>query len=155
LSKKADGMKRQVSAGWKGKSERVAVLLVEGKTIRAAASEAGVGERTLYTWLADNCFQNHISELRARMLDASVGRLVDAATDAVDTLVALLDAESGGLRLRAAIAILDGLTRMREHVDYERRLTELETDHAFRAESAARSPRSIETQTNNGSSEPD
>jgi hypothetical protein len=89
------------------------------------------------------------------MLDTTVGRLVDAATHAVGTLVALLDAESGGLRLRAAVAILDGMTRMREHVEFDKRIAELEADHALRIESAARAPRHIEGQTSNGWSEAD
>ena len=90
-----------------------------GTSDQEPAAEVKVGERTAHSWLEDSHFRARVSELRGRMLDSALGRLADAATRAVDTLVALLDAESGSLRLRASLGILDSLSRLREHVEFD------------------------------------
>jgi hypothetical protein len=155
IREKADGMNRQDSALWNGKRERVALLLAEGKAIKAAAAEAGIGERTAYTWLADPRFQNHISDLRGRMVDTALGRLTDAATKAVDTLVGLLDDGRDTVRLRAAFGILDSMARLREHVEFERRIAALEADHESDAQDTDRAPRRIASQATDEWSDPD
>src|SRR5215469_210279 len=95
--KGANGVKEHESAVWTAKQERLALLLAEGKTVKDAATLTETGERTAFTWLADRRFQAFVSELRGRMLDAALGRLAEAATRAVDTLVALLDEESASV----------------------------------------------------------
>jgi hypothetical protein len=148
-------VKEQLSAVWTAKQERLALLLAEGKTVKDAATLGEIGERTAFTWLADRCFQAFVSELRGRMLDAALGRLADAATRAVDTLVALLDEETANVRLRAALGILDSMGRLREHVEFEQRLLVLEADHASRTESEALALRGVAGQPSQGWSEPD
>jgi hypothetical protein len=125
-----NGMRRQLPATWTAKQERLALLLASGKGIKAAASEIEVGERTAHTWLDDICFRNLISDLRSRLLDAAVGRLVESTNDAVSTLVDLLSSERETVRLRAALGIVDSMIRLREHVDFDRRLLELESSRA-------------------------
>src|SRR5262249_20073127 len=129
----ATGVKVQESTGWTAKQERLALLLAEGKTVKNAALQIEVGERTAFSWLSNCRYQGYISDLRGRMLDAALGRLADAATRAVDTLVALLDEESANVRLRAALGILDSMGRLREHVEFERRIVALENNHASRS----------------------
>jgi hypothetical protein len=135
-------VKEQESAVWTAKQERLALLLAEGKTVKDAATLTETGERTAFTWLADRRFQVFLSELRGRMLDAALGRLADAACKAVDTLVALLDEESPNVRLRAAQGILDSMGRLREHVEFERRIATLEAAHAPRTQRPTGPPRS-------------
>jgi hypothetical protein len=88
------------------------------------------------------------------MLDSALGRLSDAATRAVDTLVALLDAESGNLRLRASLGSLDSSSRLREHVEFETRLVALENGHAGRDENEDLAVRAINGQPRQDWSEP-
>jgi hypothetical protein len=124
-------MRRQLPATrWTPKQERLATLLASGKGVKAAARELEIGERTAHTWLDNSSFRAFISDLRSRMLDAAVGRLVQSTNEAVNTLVGLLDSDREAIRLRAALGIVDSMIRLREHVDFDRRLLELESSRA-------------------------
>jgi hypothetical protein len=123
-------MNEQPTATWNPKQERVALLIAAGRSIKAAAAEADCGERTAHTWLEDPRYRKLASELRHRMLDEAVGTLAEASTEAVGTLRKLLDDENSGVRLRAALGILDAAVRMRAHVEFEARLLRLEQDDA-------------------------
>jgi hypothetical protein len=127
-------MNRQDSATWNGKHDKLATLLAQGRGIKDAATAIGVGERTAHRWLKDTQFRTYVAELRERMLDATIGRLIDASTKAVDTLVRLLDDAKEVVRVRAALGILDSMTRMREHAEFDRRLSNLEAEHAVQPE---------------------
>jgi hypothetical protein len=119
-------MNQQPLATWNPKKEQLALLLAAGRGIKAAASEVEIGERTAHTWLDDSRFRAFVSELRGRILDEAMGRLVESTTRAVATLVHLLDAEADGIRLRAALGILENTIRLREHAELERRIAALE-----------------------------
>jgi hypothetical protein len=93
-----------------------------------------VGERTAHRWLEDPRFRVHISELRGRMLDATLGRLTDSATKAVDKLVDLLDNGKDSVQVRAALGILNAMMQLREHLELDQRISALEAKHASRPE---------------------
>jgi hypothetical protein len=122
-------MKLQPTATWSPKQERVALLIAAGRSIKAAAAEAKCGERTAHAWLDDPRYRSLISELRHRMLDEAVGTLAEATNAAVSTLRDLLDDDHGNVRLRAALGIIDAVVRLRDHVEFERRLTALEAQN--------------------------
>jgi hypothetical protein len=122
----ADGMRLQPTAPWSAKRERVALLIAAGRSIKAAAAEAKVGERTAHAWLKDPRYRSFISELRHRMLDEAVGALTEATNKAVSTLRDLLADDHRNVRLRAALGIIAAVVRLREHVELERRLAVLE-----------------------------
>lgn len=103
-----------------------AVSLAKGETVAAAADAAGVNERTVRRWLADDEFAARVGELRSTMIDNAVGQLADAAGEAVQTLREMLAAESEPVRVRAARAILAAVVVLRESVELEDRLAELE-----------------------------
>jgi hypothetical protein len=63
------------------------------------------------------------------MLDEAVGALAEATNAAVSTLRDLLDDDHGNVRLRAALGIIDAVVRLRDHVEFERRLTALEAQN--------------------------
>jgi hypothetical protein len=121
-----NGMFLQPTAVWNAKQERLALLLAGGRTIKSAAGEVKVGERTAFTWLADPRYRALVAGLRGRLLDDAVGRLADAAGKAVTTLCGLLDDPSSNVRLRASLGVLDTLLKVREHVEFEGRLARLE-----------------------------
>ena len=123
-------MKPQSTATWSPKQERVALLIAAGRSIKAAAAEAGCGERTAHEWLEDPRYRSLISELRHRMLDEAVGSLARATNEAVSTLKGLLDDDNANVRLRAALGVLDAAVRLREHVELEGRITALEAQEA-------------------------
>ena len=55
---------------WSAKSNKVALALAEGKTRQEVAIETGVGERTIYRWLADIDFAAEVDRLTL-MVDLS------------------------------------------------------------------------------------
>ena len=107
-------------------------LLAAGWAIKATAAEIGAGERTVHDWLGKPEYRAYIADLRDRMLSQSVGRLSDASTEAVETLRSLLADESPSVRLRASVAILDGLIRYREFSELAEHVAQLEARVAER-----------------------
>jgi hypothetical protein len=108
------------------------VALAAGATIRDAAKQAGVSEKTAHRRAASPDFQKRVSEARTQMVQRAVGMLSEASTEAVTTLRGLLDAESESVRLGACRAIVELGTRLRESEELERRIACLE-DMAARA----------------------
>ncbi len=112
--------------GRRNADEALALALATGQTLRAAADLAGIGERTASRRWADRAFRGRVSELQWEMVRRSLGRMADGMTEAADVLRQLLAAESENVRLGAARTLLDLGLQMREVVDLEQRLAELE-----------------------------
>ena len=103
------------------------LALASGETVREAARLAGIGERTATRRQADADFRRRVAELRGEMVSRAVGRLADGSTEAVAALRKLLDAGTPpAVRLGAARAILELGTKLRESVELEQRLADLE-----------------------------
>lgn len=102
------------------------VALAAGQTVRDAASLARVGERTAARRVADPEFRRQVIELRADMVQRALGKLADAATEAVDTLRGLLAGQSGSVKLGAARSILELGCKLKEAVELELRIAALE-----------------------------
>jgi hypothetical protein len=128
-------MREKVTAA--GRREMLAALLAGGLRVKDAATRTGTNERTAYRFCEDPAFRARIAELRATMLDRALGKLSDAASDAVDTLVSLLEEESPAIRHRAAASILEILGRFKERVEVDKRLVALEIEVASRVVKAA------------------
>ena len=101
--------------------------LARGETIRRAARLAGFSERSAHRRLADPAFRLRIQEIRAAAIENTSARLSHASNEAALTLRYLLTSESDAVRLGAARAILDTSMRYREAIDFETRLSALET----------------------------
>jgi hypothetical protein len=109
------------------KQDRAAALLAAGATVIRAAAEVGAGERTIYDWLALDEFKKRVSAYQSRLIDEALGKLAEALTKAVETLVECLGSkESDSVRVRAALGILDQVIRIRESTIIEQRLTAIE-----------------------------
>jgi hypothetical protein len=111
---------------WNARQERVAALLASGSTIRDAAVESGAGERTIHSWLDDPAYRAFVGGLRDHILAETIGRLTRAATRAATVLEGLLEAESEGVRFRAALGLIDTMIKTREHGELSARVSELE-----------------------------
>jgi HEAT repeat protein len=107
-------------------NDALMLALAAGQTVRDAAGAAGVGERTAKRRLADPAFRHQLSELRAAMVERALGKMADGMAEAADTLRQLLHAKSEPVRLGAARSILELGNRLREAVELEQRLAELE-----------------------------
>lgn len=121
-------------AGIEGTGELLAIKVAAGFSVRAAAAEAGVSESTGYRASAKPEFKRRVSELRTESAQAAVGKLSDAASRAVETLVELLDkSEEPTTRLQASKAILSQNLRMAEQLELRQRLDDIEKQGQLRA----------------------
>lgn len=102
--------------------------LMTQRDVKHAATAAGVGERTLHTWLRQPAFKAALRDLEADAIDTATRRLTTLADSAVTVLAwVLANPEThAGTRLRAATGILDQLLRLRELRGLEERITALE-----------------------------
>lgn len=82
------------------------VALAAGSSVRDAATQAGVSERTAWRRLSDEQFRRAVAEARAQVIENGIGRLADLTTKAVDTLAAVMDCDDPKARLAAAQAVL-------------------------------------------------
>lgn len=103
-----------------------ALAIATGTSVREAATSAGVSERTAYRRLRDPVFRRRVSEIRTSFLNEAVGRLSEAANEAVSTLKSLLTSSSDSVRLSASRAILELGPKLREQAELEERITALE-----------------------------
>jgi hypothetical protein len=121
-------------AGIGRKSDALALALAAGDSIADAAAKAGMSERTARRRLADPSLRQHIEKLRAAMIERALGRMADSMTEAADVLRALLQAKTESVRLGAARSLLDLGTKVRDAVDMEARVAELERDRDLERE---------------------
>jgi hypothetical protein len=94
------------------KQEALIGALLTESTHADAAQKAGVSEATLHRWLNLPVFQVAYRQARRELVEAAIGRIQNAAGQAVDTLLAV--AKNGAKdsdRVRAAVALLDHALR--------------------------------------------
>ena len=91
-----------------------------GKSISEAAEAGGISAKTIQRRLADPEYQARISQQRSEFLARAVGQLSAASTQAIETLVGLLQAKSEMARLGAAKAILEYGISLAENQDTQR-----------------------------------
>ena len=114
--------------GRRNADEALALAVATGQCLRDAAQAIGVSERTAARRWADTGFRQRVSELRAEMVQRSLGRMADGMAEAADVLRKLLTANSESIRLGAARCLLDLGVRLREAVEVEERLLDLEQE---------------------------
>jgi hypothetical protein len=114
-------------------SERDAVLalaLATGASINDAAERIGVDRKTIQRRLADPEFRRLVSEFRGELIATTLGRMADKMTRAADGLAALLDDSNPWIRLCAIRAMLSFGLKLRDFVDVDERIHELEAELA-------------------------
>ena len=114
----------------KPKQEAAALALAAGRTQDEAARDSGVGKPTIETWLATQpAFEQRIQELRIEATARAVGKLTVAMVSAVDTLDHLSrKSRSETVRLRAARAILEDGSRLRETIESQEKIARVFQD---------------------------
>ncbi len=101
--------------------------LLTARTIPEAASEAGIGGRTLERWLSeDPAFVAEYRAARRRVVEAAVSQLQNATVEAVDCLTRNLHCGMPSTEVRAASVILDHALKAVELYELETRLSALE-----------------------------
>ena len=103
------------------------LALACGATVEAAARQCGLSDRTVYRRLQDGEFKRRLEAVRADMVQRSAGMLTAAAGEAVRTLLALQkESAPAAVRLGAARAVLELGVKLRQLVELEQRVAELE-----------------------------
>ncbi len=105
-------------------AELLAVAVASGFTVRDSAANIGCSERTAYGISGTPEFKLRVAELRTAIVDTAVGKISDATTRAVDTLVTLLDDDKQALG--AAKAILSNVGPLSQLGEIRDRLDKLE-----------------------------
>ena len=100
--------------------------LAAGRTVEAAAREAGVSVATAHRRLGTPAFRAQVDAARREAIARAVGVVSDGATAAGATLRLLLNADAESVRLGAARALLEYSIKGLEMMDIEARLEALE-----------------------------
>ncbi len=110
------------------RNARLIELLARGVSQVDAARQTGISDRTVRRRLADPEFRRQVEKFRGTMVESAAGKLASLLDEAADTLQALMKPDvPAGIRLSAARAALEHCCRIRETVELERRVAELET----------------------------
>lgn len=107
---------------------RALTALLSEPTIRAAAQSAGLGERTVYRYLANDAFRAELSERQAAILAQVTAAMVGLSGRAVETLRDVLDdgEASASVKVRAALGWLQAARQGVELQDLAQRVDRLE-----------------------------
>ena len=123
---------RRAETGLKGllspRQESAALALASGRTLEVASRESGAGVTTIKTWQTTApAFKQRVRDLRRELTDRAAGRVADAMTAAVNTLVELcLNGKTETTRLKAADSLLTHGPQLNGLAELEARLAELE-----------------------------
>jgi hypothetical protein len=107
-----------------GEDELVRALAA-GATVREAAEQAGLEERTAHRRLADADFRRAVSRARGRLFQTALGRLAGLASKAAGIFERLMESDQPSVARRAAKAVLVLGPRLRES-ELEERISRLE-----------------------------
>jgi len=110
------------------KQRRLVASLMGAPSVRAAASEAGVSERTAWRWLGADAVRRELTRRQDAILVELASSLVADASEAREVLATIMrDASvSAGIRVRAACAIQDAALRFAELWTLSERLARVE-----------------------------
>ena len=104
----------------------LALSLARGRTIAAAAREAGLARRTAFRRRNEPAFRQRVEHFRRLLVEQAVCRLSDHMTAAASTLAKLMKSKNEAIALGACSRLLAlGLTA-NEQRDLSARLEELE-----------------------------
>src|SRR5215203_4591079 len=108
------------------REEAALTALLSEPTIAKAAARAGVSESTLLRWMAEPEFKARLRAARRSVVEAAIGRLQQAAAQAVDALARNLTCGIPAVEVGAARSVLDQAIKAVELVDLAERVEALE-----------------------------
>src|SRR5262245_36736735 len=115
--------------------EPLALALATGATVEGAAAAAGVSVGTVYRRLRLPEFRALVQARREQLLGQAAGKLAGGGGKAADVLVGLLDSGNEKVKLNAARAVLEFMTRLAELIDVLGRMGKAEEQLKALAES--------------------
>lgn len=112
-----------------GKQRKVIALVLAAPSITEGCRRASISREMFYRWRAVPAFQEEFKRQRDESIEEALHTLKASLAEATSTLIALLKADGSmgeGTRLKAALAVLDSVFKVRELEEIEARLTVLE-----------------------------
>ena len=112
----------------RSRQEQALIALLEQPTIKEAAEASGISQPTLFRYLQDTEFREEYQKAKRSLLEAALGDLQKASSEAVSTLREVMaDAEAGASsRVAAARSILAFAIQTGELEEIMRRLETVE-----------------------------
>ena len=101
-------------------------LLIEGRSIQAAARAVKSSRTTCYRWMRQDEFKHSLSIAKGEVFAAAIVELKVAALAASRKLVSLVDSKSENTARLTAVEILEANFRIVETENLDARLTKLE-----------------------------
>jgi hypothetical protein len=114
----------------KKNEQQVLLAMACGATVEAAAKQADVHPRTVYRRMRDPKFRRELARIRGEMVGRTAGMLTATSLEAVKALHDLLKTGTPTLKHSAARTVLEFTTKIREIVDLESRMQDLEDELA-------------------------
>jgi hypothetical protein len=109
------------------RDERILMALACGSTIEQAAAKGEVTAKTVQRRMQEPDFRKRLHMLRSEMVSRAASMLTAAALEAVKTLLSLQNENvQAAVRLGAAKAVLELGAKLRENVELEERIRQLE-----------------------------
>lgn len=108
------------------RQKRILTFLLTSKSVKEAASLAGVRLATVFRWLKEPVFRAELERLREEVISDVVSRLKVQCLNASDVLVSLLGSQSESIRRGAANDIITHTQTFMNIRDIEGRLEKLE-----------------------------
>ncbi|MBN2455959.1 MAG: hypothetical protein JXB29_05400 [Sedimentisphaerales bacterium] len=100
--------------------------IVSSPTYTEGVRKAKVSRKTFYQWLKQPEFKAELDRQRDEVAAEAFGVLSQSLTQAVETLVGLLDNKDDRLKRLTAKDVIDFIIRHKENEDLDKRLTEIE-----------------------------
>ena len=116
------------------KQDKAILALLTEPTVEAAARAADVAPATIWRWNQQAEFRSRLRDARRAVVEGAIGRLQQAATEAVATLQRNLTCGTPSVEVRAATAILDQAIKAVELFDLVERVEQLEARVAASAD---------------------
>lgn len=108
--------------------QRAIAALLSTKSVAEAAQQIKVTERTLFRWLTEPEFKRQLALAERELVSTATRRLLQYSDAAISVIVSIMadEAKPASVRLRAAMAVMDYSLKLREILDLEERIAELE-----------------------------
>jgi hypothetical protein len=106
--------------------EPLAVAVAGGLSIKAAAAELGIGERSAYRESCRPEFRRRVNEVRTELVTLAMGMLAQTATAAAARLQELVNSSDESVSLRACSVVFDRFSKLSESIDLRERIEKLE-----------------------------
>jgi hypothetical protein len=110
----------------KARQQAAVGAILSTRTLAEASAASGVSTSTLKRWQVQPAFREALAEGSRDLLSSAITHLLRASSRAADVLVDLLESEAEGIKLRAAIALVDRVTDAIGYLDLEARLQSVE-----------------------------